>query len=198
MSTSTLEFLETYIVKSVKVGLKRYGKDGTFTISNREGAENKSTHYSDRISIILLWSNIGAITLKIHFKIETAKKLAGKIFNLPATQIADEAAMDFMRELNNIVGGGIRGDFEKNKILVGMSLPFVAQGMDEAVFKKIRDPRTTCNVQKLSNGEDEVTVSTEIYLEDAEAVERVRETLQKDLDARDNSDTDNLGDVDFF
>src|SRR4051812_27716092 len=104
MAPSTIEFLEGYIIQSVKQALKKYGKDDTFKIHSLEGGSPVQDIFADHMSIILLWSAVGSMTLKAHFSLQTAMKLAAKVLERPFDQITEQSAMDFMREFNNIVG----------------------------------------------------------------------------------------------
>ncbi len=201
MASSTEEFLEEYIVQSARLGLKKYVKDDTFSITNLTDVEAfrpDGKSFSEHMSIILLWSSIGSMIFKVHFTLTTAKKLTAKVLETNLTHVSDKSAMDFMREFNNIIGGSLRGDFEKNQILVSMSLPFLTKGEDELVFRNIKDQRARCRIWRLSNGDSEVICSTEICLLEAKSIENVRESLQKLLDARALESVDSSGEIEFL
>ena len=89
----------------------------------------------------MLWSSVGAIFVKIHFDLEVAKKLAAGGLEKSPDEVSREMALDFLKECSNGIGGFVRSSFESNQMLMGLSLPFLAEGKDELIFRKIRDPR---------------------------------------------------------
>ncbi len=198
MSQSTSEFLENYVIQTVKNALKKYGNDGSFEIHPFDVPPGSSESFAEHMSIILLWSEIGSMTLKTHFSLLTSQRLTARVLGRPVDQISERSAMDFMREFNNMVGGRLRGDFEKNQILIGMSLPFLTRGEDEVVFRNIRDPRSKCRVWKLKSPENELYFSTEVCLVDGKPIDAARSQLEAELQKKDQDAPDGAGEVDFF
>lgn len=194
---TTLEFLENYVIQNVNLSLKQYIRSSDF-ITTVVPDEDQLGYYFSHISVILLWSGVGAITLKFHFELDSARTLASKALDKPFQTISDESAMDFMRELNNKVGAMVRGEFERYNIQGGMCLPFVTDGVDEAVFRNILDPRAHCRAWRITHEEYKLVCTTEICLVNQRTLEAVREDLQKEMEARALEGMDSLGKVYFF
>jgi hypothetical protein len=151
--------------------------------------------YGQHLSMIMLWSSAGSIFLKIHFGLDVAKILASDGLETKSENISREIALDFMKECCNGIGGFVRNLFVKDQM--GMSLPFLAEGGDELIFRKIRDPRSTISIwqYQLESGEKFI-ISLEMCLLDPKAIEGVRPLLEKAL-LEGESGVSSDGDVDF-
>jgi len=191
----TISFLHNFVRDCSMKQLEKYSRD--LKISIKECTlETTLDSYADEISLILLWSGIGSITFKVHFSLPVCMKWASHGLKKDKNSISTSTAQDFMREFCNVMGGFLRGCFEKHNILIGMSLPFLAPGHDEAIFRKLRDPRSQSSLWKLSDGEVEVICSTDICLLEPDLVKAIRPELEKQLsEAASNNDS---GEVNFI
>lgn len=81
--------------------------------------------------------------LKLHFNHPTMAQLC----------ISNEALKinDQMKEICNVLAGTLKTNLEKAGFQVGISLPFVASGLDEYLFSEIRKPQTLFNAYNVIN-----------------------------------------------
>lgn len=176
----TLQFLSYYIKEASRIQLEKYLRDVKISLVEHK-VEKQEYAFGDEMSIIMLWSGLGSMVFKVHFALPICLDWASHGLKRDKANISNSTARDFMKEYNNVMGGFIRGTFERYQILVGMSLPFLAPGDHEVVFNKIRDPRALCSSWKLSDGQHEVICSSEICLLEPDMVKQIRGDLEKYL-----------------
>ncbi len=87
-----------------------------------------------------------------------------KIQKLPLAEIEPKLARNFINELSNVQAGYLRGFLEKISIFIHTSLPFLADGNDEVVFRTIRDLRVDFGIAKISVEGLELTFTSEVCL----------------------------------
>lgn len=177
MSTSEVEILQNYISVSSLGRMKKYTHNNAFRIDVDKNEERKDQYFGEHMSIIMLWGMIGSIVLKVHFDMKTAMKLAAEAFGRNQSEITVEFACDFMKEFCNLEASNIKGFFEKHKLMFGMSLPFLADGHDEIIFKKIRDPRANYSFWRLTSGTQQLILTSEICLLEKAPIRDIRAAL---------------------
>lgn len=195
-STNIKEFLNTFFATISRQRLEKMLRGKKITLEEVK-VESSEKVYGKYLSMIMLWSSVGSINLKLHFDLEMAKLLASDGLETKKENITQDIALDFMKECCNGVGGFVRSLFEKDKMQMGMSLPFLAEGCDELIFRKIRDPRSTVSIWKLALESGETFIlSLEICLLDPKSIESLRTTFENAIIDGDSGLTSE-GDVDF-
>jgi hypothetical protein len=194
---NTTEFLSNFFATTAR---QRIGKMIRGMKLVAEPLENlkEDEVLGENISIIMLWSSIGAIFLKIHFTLDVAKKLAAGGLEKSPEEVSREMALDFMKECSNGVGGFVRSLFESNEMLMGMSLPFLAEGKDELIFRKIRDPRSSAyNWAIVLEDGSRFNLTFEICLLDPKSLLSKIDKLEEAMIEGDKEDTSE-GEVEFL
>ena len=138
--------------------------------------------YNSEMSIIMLWGEIGSITLKVHFSLDIASALSSKTSNVSIEKIESQLAKEFIKEFSNHQGGYLKGFFEKSNFVMGMSLPFLARGVDEIIFRKIRDPRASFDVFKINIDDLQLFLTSEICLIDSSAIEKSISSFEVEIE----------------
>jgi CheY-specific phosphatase CheX len=191
MSITEIEILQNFIAKSSLHRMMKYSKNFNFKIESVNLNENKTDYFGDKISIIMLWGTIGSFVLKIHFDSNSAVTLASHAMKKLDQDTNSEMAYDFMKEFCNLQASYIKGFIENHKLMFGMSLPFLADGTDEVIFRKIRDPRAKYSAFRVSDGEISMVLTTEIFLLEREPIKAIQNFLI-------NSSNEDSDDVQFF
>lgn len=84
------------------------------------------------MSIILVTGDALRITLKIHFSMDSAKRLSYSVYRCKtAADVEDGKAIDFLKELCNLIAGQLVRNFESVSIPMGISLPLCTRGFYE-------------------------------------------------------------------
>lgn len=84
------------------------------------------------MSIILITGDALRITLKLHFSMQNARQLSYSVYRRgSAAEVEDGKAIDFVKELSNLIAGQLVRSFESVKIPMGISLPLCTRGFYE-------------------------------------------------------------------
>jgi hypothetical protein len=191
MVAREISILQSFVGKTSLERLIKYTHLDNFKVETIPSNEKPKEFYGDKMCIIMLWGMIGSFVLKIHFETNTAIALTAAALQKGADEISVDMACDYMKEYCNVQASFIKGFFEKQKLLFGMSLPFTADGHDEIVFKKIRDPRAQYSVWRLSDGQHSLVLTSEICLLEKQPIREIEQILNKDF-------SDESDDVHFF
>lgn len=191
MGAREVSILQSFVGKTSLERLKKYSHLNDFKLETIPSDEKLNKFYGDKMCIIMLWGMIGSFVLKIHFDTNTAIALTAEALQKGANEIDVDMACDYMKEFCNVQASYIKGFFEKQKLLFGMSLPFTADGHDEIVFRKIRDPRAQYSVWRLSDGQHNVVLTSEICLLEKQPIRDIEQILNKDI-------SEESDDVHFF
>lgn len=195
---SEIEVLKKLLRTSTFARLQRYLRKNDLLLEENvpELAEGV---YNEQISIIMLWGMLGAINLKTHFNLEIAKGLTALGQNTPVAEVSEKMAQEFMKEFSNNQAGFLKGTLENHKVMMGMSLPFIADGKDEVIFRKIRDPRAQVDVWKIKVDKFVITFTAEICLLDSKSIQAVHSQLEQEI--KNNMQPQNLeddGEINFL
>jgi len=180
VNDGTTSFFQEYIKKATCMRLSQYCRKTPFTIKDCDETSN-SNALSEEMSIIMLWSSVGSIILKIHFNMKMATKLASITLGRDESEISSKVAREFCTEISNMQASYMRGVLEKHDIYFGMSLPFLVAGEDEVIFRKVRDPRASTSVWKLCSDDNELICTSEVMLFESNPFEKIRSMLEIDI-----------------
>ena len=192
-----IKFLNNFLATVARQRIERMIRGKKITIEPyRLQSENEI--FGEYLSIIMLSSSAGAMYLKIHFNLDVAKVLAAGALEKNINEISQESALDFMKECSNGVCGFVRSLYESHQIIMGMSLPFITEGIDEVFFRKNRDSKIVANnwLLRLNSGES-VIFSSEICFVKTQAIFDRMEKFEEALIESEN-DTSSDGDVEFL
>jgi CheY-specific phosphatase CheX len=180
MKLSEIEILQKFVARVSASRMTKYSHFSNFKLEAIPNDEKNNEFYGNKMTIIMLWGMIGSFVLKVHFDTNTAIALAKHSMDKESSEIDADMGCDFMKEFCNLQASFIKGFFEKHKLMFGMSLPFLADGQDEIVFRKIRDPRAKYSVWRLSDGEHNMVLSSEICLLEREPIKLIENYLRKE------------------
>lgn len=193
----TVEFLHGYLKESSKYIFSRYCRGTNLFLTDIK--KDSDNILSEEMSIILLWGTLGTIILKTHFNLDSANYFAtGELKVL--TDENKNMSRDFMKEFSNMQAGHIRGIFEENKIMLGMSLPFLVLGKDEKLFRKIRDADSEIYLWKLEDeNKNTLSCAVEFCLNDYLMLKNISSALQNDIEKNNSAERlEAEGDVVFL
>jgi hypothetical protein len=100
------------------------------------------------MSIILVTGDALRVTLKLHFSLRDAKGLSLEVYGAKdPSEISDTQAIDFIKELSNLLAGYLIQAFEAIKIPMGISLPLCTRGFYEvfADYSETEQPLIRCS-----------------------------------------------------
>jgi CheY-specific phosphatase CheX len=174
--------LNSLIHSSANACLQRYLLTNNITLAQDLKEQNQSSYGTD-MSIVMFWGTLGLMTLKIHFNIEDAIRLMSKIQKLPLAEIDPKLARNFINELSNVQAGYLKGFLEKTSIFTHTSLPFLADGNDEVIFREIRDLRVDFDITKISVEGMILTFTSEVCLLEPDLVLHKTEEFERETRA---------------
>lgn len=143
--------------KSLKV-LTRSAKVSTVTM--QEVANRDDFVYDYWMAFIMVSGMSLRIMFKIHFNTSTAVSLLPKSSIGRSEDEVRRTAMDSIREQCNVIAGDIKASLTSAQITVGLSIPLVTKGFDEAVFNDKLDEGKSCDVWQLKWGSRSVVCSS--------------------------------------
>jgi CheY-specific phosphatase CheX len=175
-----MELTKSLIRSGLNARMQRFINKNEVTLI--EGlSEPSEGSYDTEMSIIMLWGLMGMITLKVHFNIEKAMRLAAVVLEIPLSDASPKVARAVMSELSNIHAGYLKGFLEKCTISASMSLPFLADGNDESIFRKIRDPRSEVDLCRVIISGIEFSFTSEICLLNPSAITDQAAEIEKEI-----------------
>ncbi len=154
--------------------------------------------YASEIGMIMIWGSLGAVTLKVHFDIDVAIRYTAQSLGHAVDQVTEKTAREFVREMGNLIAGYLRGFFGKNKVVLGMSLPFLAKGEDESIFRKIRDPRAHFNRWILKSPLGDLNCTAEVLFLEVETIAILNPIIKTEIEVFRSKTEPDDGDVEFI
>ncbi len=177
------------MIRSRSLGMARhYAGIDDFATQPIEGDLSVYGHW---MTLILVAGKAAKLTFKVHFMEEEAKKLATHVYARPPTDISTPQAIDFMKELCNLVAGSLKKEFQDSGVIVGISLPMVTRGFDEVFFPRGDGFSQFEDQWKVISSRGEFVCSSHFEVMDIAAVGNVTTRAA-------SSQTADMGDVDFL
>lgn len=99
-----------------------------------EEAEKADLVYCPWMVLIMVSGPLIQICLKIHFKIEHVKAMASNLYGISSDQMTDDQALDFVRELSNLIASAAKAELGNVGITTEVSLPVGTRGWEEFFF----------------------------------------------------------------
>lgn len=192
-----LHFLQNYLRETSAHRLSSHCRGMAVEHKPWDGKPLVSGSLGERTSAILLWGSAGKITIKTHFRLDTAVAWASIGLDRRVEDVDEFTAIDFFREFSNLHAGFLRGSFEELKMLFGLSLPFIMHGEDEEIAQMVRSSRVRSGAWVLSDGRQSVICTSEIELTDASKFEKARTELEKTM-RESSAEKTSEGEVEFF
>lgn len=135
-TTLDVELLKNKVKDMVRqAAIARIGdharKDG-FELVEIAGERSTGEVLGNWMSIILVTGDAIRITLKLHFSLHEAKSFSQVAYGQGSPDgVSDSKAVDFVKELSNLMAGYIVKTFESMHIPMGISLPLYTRGFYE-------------------------------------------------------------------
>lgn len=139
--------------------------------------EEATVYFYNRLSLILLGGPDFRMLVKIHSNESDIAVMAKEALG----EGADIAAVDFMKELANVLGGSVKRAMESADLQVGLSLPLSIRGFDE-LFSENTEGNLSF-FYKISSGSQDFIIQIQVELLSPEArtqFERIQFTSGND------------------
>lgn len=85
----------------------------------------------EKMCLVLVKNAALHVTVKVFFSTGVAEIMALRAYGPTKGEVSAEQATDFIKELCNLIAGGLKGAFERSGLSCGMSLPVVGNGFDD-------------------------------------------------------------------
>jgi len=128
--------------------------------------------FSEHMVIMLLTNAQIRMFLKIHFHMEIAKRLAAVRQNRKWHDVPDKVALDFMKELCNVLGGRLKRKIAHLELELGQSIPLDLEGFCEIFFDDVNWTSHTL-VFAISNALLNIHVSAQYEITGQEAKDKL-------------------------
>ncbi len=200
MQNSGMEFFKRFLRETSRMRLSKHCRDLEMKVDDWSESLRSDGSISEYISSIMLWGGPGRVMIKAHFDLETASAWAAHGLQMKENEVDDSVAIDFFREFCNLQAGYLRGVLEANRLLFGISLPFIMAGDSEGMFQELQGNSVETCAWRLLEGNHAVICTAEIEIIDPKAIELVQpalETLLIEEDLKKASGADD-GDVEFL
>lgn len=195
-----MEFFKRFLRETSRMRLSKHCRDLEMKVDDWSESLRSDGSISEYISSIMLWGGPGRVMIKAHFDLETASAWAAHGLQMKENEVDDSVAIDFFREFCNLQAGYLRGVLEANRLLFGISLPFIMAGDSEGMFQELQGNSVETCAWRLLEGNHAVICTAEIEIIDPKAIELVQpalETLLIEEDLKKASGADD-GDVEFL
>ncbi len=93
--------------------------------------------FSENMVIMLLTNSQVRMFLKIHFHLDTARNLIASRQKKSTQDITERMAVDFMKEMVNVLGGLLKRRIAHLKMEMGQSIPLDLEGYSEIFFHDV-------------------------------------------------------------
>jgi hypothetical protein len=150
----------------------------------------KDLAFAEHMVIMLLSNAQMRMFLKIHFHLEEAKRLAAVRQHKSWNEVSDKVAVDFMKELCNVLGGRLKRNIAHLKLELGQSIPLDLEGFSEIFFEDVNWSSQTL-VFRVSNPQLQVLVSAQYEITGQEARQKLT-TLTEAVPAEEEDDIEFL------
>jgi hypothetical protein len=132
----------------------------------------KDLPFLEHMVIMLLSNAQMRMFLKIHFHMDEAKRLAAVRQHKNWNEVSDKVAIDFMKELCNVLGGRLKRNISHLELELGQSIPLDLEGFCEIFFEDVNWSSQTL-VFQVSNQQLQVLVSAQYEITGQEAREKL-------------------------
>ncbi|HYX35263.1 MAG: hypothetical protein M3Q07_22405 [Pseudobdellovibrionaceae bacterium] len=139
----------------------------------------KDLAFSEHMVIMLLSNAQIRMFLKIHFHIDQAKRLAAVRQHKKWDDVPDKVAIDFMKELCNVLGGRLKRKIAHLQLELGQSIPLDLEGFCEIFFEDVNWSSQTL-VFRVSNPQLQVMVSAQYEITGQEARQKLTTLSEAD------------------
>lgn len=119
------------------------------------------------MSVILISHPAIKLIFRAHFNGVEARKLAAGPYKKGANEVTLSQAQDFANEFCNLVAGLIKRSFEKQNIVMGISLPLGTRGFDEVYFPGEDGTRMFTDRWSIGGGDASLSCSASIEVQEA-------------------------------
>ena len=93
--------------------------------------------FAENMVIMLLTNSQVRMFLKIHFHLDTARSLIAQRQKKTEKTITERMAVDFMKEMVNVLGGLLKRRIAHLKMEMGQSIPLDLEGYSEIFFHDV-------------------------------------------------------------
>lgn len=145
----------------------------------------KDLAFSEHMVIMLLSNAQVRMFLKIHFHMDEAKRLAAVRQHKKWDEVTDKVALDFMKELCNVLGGRLKRKISHLELELGQSIPLDLEGFCEIFFEDVNWSSQTL-VFRVSNQQLQVMVSAQYEITGQEAREKLNTLTGDDKTAEED------------
>lgn len=129
------------------------------------------------MSIILVTGDAIRITLKLHFTYRDAKAISHFVYGEDSPDgVSDTKAVDFVKELSNLMAGYIVKSFESMSIPMGISLPLCTRGFYEvfADYVPTESPLIRCSdLWRLEHNDQAINGTVMIEISNPNALDAI-------------------------
>jgi CheY-specific phosphatase CheX len=122
--------------------------------------------YDHWMSLILMAGPGIKVTVKSFFNHRSVAEVVANFRNKPASEIPIQLTCDFMKEFCNLLGGNVKRVLLDNSISVGLSLPLLTRGFDEAMSNRKKDFSVIQQVTRFSSANFAIVLQTEVSITD--------------------------------
>lgn len=129
--------------------------------------------FSEHMVIMLLSNAQVRMFLKIHFHIDEAKRLAAVRQHKNWQELSGKVAIDFMKELCNVLGGRLKWNIAHLQLELGQSIPLDLEGFSEIFFEDVNWNSQTL-VFRVSNPQLQFMVSIQYEITGQEARNKLK------------------------
>jgi hypothetical protein len=126
-------------------------------------SEDATVFFYNRLSLILLGGADFRMLIKIHSNESDIAVMAKEALG----EGGDIAAVDFVKELANVLGGSVKRAMESAELQVGLSLPLSIRGFDE-LFSEKTDGNLS-GFYKIGAGSQDFVIQVQVELLSPEA-----------------------------
>ncbi len=155
-----------------------------------QAVPKKDLAFFEHMVIMLLTNAQIRMFLKIHFHLDIAKRLASARQNKKWSEVPDKVALDFMKELCNVLGGRLKRKIAHLNLELGQSIPLDLEGFCEIFFEDVNWSSDTL-VFNVSNAQLQVHVSAQYEITGQEAKQKLA-TLTEDGQSTEEDDIEFL------
>jgi|GEM_PF-3229364 hypothetical protein len=126
--------------------------------------------FIEQMVIMLLTNPQFRMFLKVHFHLLCARQIVAKRQGKPLGEISERVAIDFMKELCNVIGGRLKKRIAYLDFDLGQSIPLDLEGFSEIFFHDVNWSSQTLSFQvKLDDHELYVSAQYEVTGSEAQA-----------------------------
>ncbi|SMF08647.1 hypothetical protein [Pseudobacteriovorax antillogorgiicola] len=138
-----------------------------------EPHEVESMVFGKWMAMILLCGPDLEVTFKLHYDLPIAIKILESCLPKGLSNDPQGKVSDFFQELCNTCAGEVKAILDKQKIVVGLSLPLSLRGSDEIMFSQRKNYHHQSNYWLLATDQGNLVCSTHIDIVRPERVAHI-------------------------